>query len=168
MSPVFTLPVLVPCKNTTVLFCKSFLPTSAAAASWRQEVIIMVIGAFSGSFTPKLHIPGFWLATSQKISDCTTEEAAFAHVHTHRPVRSRTLNKRRLLPHFSPSQQLSCTYMSVTAFFALLGPTCYNGWPAEQRSDNLWWLRAEERPPLGMYSSTGWEGTGSIFPLLHE
>lgn len=53
-------------------------------------------------------------------------------------------------------------------FFVLLGPRCYNGWPTEQRLDNLCWLRAEERPWLSRYSSTGQEGTSSIFPFLHE
>lgn len=76
------------------------------------------------------------------------------HVHTRRPVRSHTMNKR-LQPHFSHhSSCILCIYMSATAFFILLGPTRCNGWPAEQRLENPWQLRAEERPWLGICSST--------------
>lgn len=147
INPVFKLPDSIPCKNTVTLFCISFLPTSVAVASWSQETVIQAVCAFTGSFTPKLHIPGFCLGTSQ-ISDCTTEEAAFPHRHTHRPVRSHTLNKRRILPHFFHHIScISCIHRSVAACFALLGPICYSGWwPVKQRPDNLGWLRAEEMP----------------------
>lgn len=61
ISPIFQLLVLIPCKNTARLFCKSFLPSSAAAASWKQWIIVKVVCAFSSTFTHKFHIPSFCL-----------------------------------------------------------------------------------------------------------
>lgn len=96
-------------------------------------------------------------------------ESYFPHVHTQRPARSYTLSKRRLLPHLSHhSNPISLIYMVTTAFLVLLGHVCSKSQPAEQRLDNLWWFRAEERPQAWIWNTTELEGTSSTFPLLHE
>lgn len=60
ISPIFKLLVLIPCKNAARMFCKSFLPTSAAAASWKQGIIVKAESVFSSSFTHRFYIPSFW------------------------------------------------------------------------------------------------------------
>lgn len=82
-------------------------------------------------FTPRLYGCSFCLETSQKISDCPTEKAAFPHIHTQRPV---SLTHWPSLAAVFPPQQLYAVH-----FFVLLGPTRHNGWPEEQRLDSSDW-----------------------------
>lgn len=92
ISLTFKLLVLIPCKNTTMLFCKSFLPTSAAAASWKQGIIVKAMCAFSSSFTHKFHIPSFCLGINQMFSHgATASQYQIFHLYAAFTVRTSPL-----------------------------------------------------------------------------
>ena len=124
--------------------------------------------AFTGSLLPNYIFPASVCGPARRSPTVPLSKLLFPmYAHTDLPGLKHWIREKSCLI-FPITAAVSHAFTWVSQSFFLLGPACYNGWPEEQRLDNLWWLRAEERPWLGIYSSTGQEGTGSLFCSLHE